>query len=140
MGQIGDGDMTKKQREQREAFLRRRDELLRTIGPPTHFTIEEVEAAIIKVRDKRLRREAEKRRSGVRQSRPSEGNEQETGEQEMTEKQLKRREDLEQRTKELLRTFGPPTHFTNEELDAAIIKARDKRLRREAEKRRSRRQ
>lgn len=57
----------------------------------------------------------------------------------MTEKQLKRREELERRTEELLRMYGRPTHFTIEELDAAIIKARDKRLRREAEERRSHR-
>lgn len=51
----------------------------------------------------------------------------------MTEKQLKERE------KELLRTVGPPTHFTVEEAKAAIKKVRDERLRREAEERRSRR-
>lgn len=36
--------------------------LMRTVGPPTHFTVEELEATIKKVRDERLRREAEERR------------------------------------------------------------------------------
>lgn len=58
--------MTENQRERREEFLRRRDELLRTIGPPTHFTIEGVEAAVKKVRDER-RREAVLRRPDIYQ-------------------------------------------------------------------------
>ena len=47
----------------REYFLRLREELLHTVGPPTHFTIEEFEAAVKKVRNERRRRESEKRRS-----------------------------------------------------------------------------
>ena len=57
----------------------------------------------------------------------------------MTEKQLKQWDYLERMRARILRRIGPPTHFTIEEADAAIKRARDERLRREADKRRSRR-
>lgn len=55
--------MIQKQCKQEEELRRMRERILRRVGPPTHFTAEEAIAAIKKVRDERLRRDAEKRRS-----------------------------------------------------------------------------